>query len=272
MNEWEIKYQTGKTLYLVIVDDATNKVWNGSTFVTLNSPDWATYALPMNENPIGLGLYFANQPVTPAGNYTGIAYDRVTGVPLVTDTPVAFGNIQWNGTIVIPPTPPTIVQQSYSTVAEGNAYFTMVLYNDDWTNAVTNDKQKALNQAHEVVEQYAYLGERSTLTQTNEWPRRNVVVQGTLGLLSIDPTIIPTDIKNAEMLIAKVLLGGYDPELEARNRGVTSRRYASVATTYNGNSVPDYVQAQCPSAAAWALLRRYFNPNLVGTIVLRRVS
>lgn len=272
MNEWEIKYQTGKTLYLVIVDNATSKVWDGSAFVTLNTLNWATYARPMTETPAGLGLYFANQPTTSAGQYTGIAYDRVTSIPLTTDTPVAYGEINWNGTIVVPSTPATVVQKSYSSVADGDSYFTTILYADDWFNAVTNDKQKALNQAHQIVEQYGYLGTRTTIIQINEWPRTGIIVQGTMGNLLVDSIIVPDDIKIAEMLIAKVFLGGFDPELEARNRGITSRRYASVATTYDSNSVPEYVQAQCPSAEAWTLLRRYCNPDLLGTVVLRRVS
>lgn len=272
MNEWEIKYQTGRTLYLVIVDNATSKVWNGSTFVTLNTLNWTTYALPMTETPIGLGIYFANQPITPAGNYTGVAYDRVTATPLTTDTPVGFDTIQWNGSSVIPTIPSTIPQLSYSSVGDGDAYFTTILYADDWFNAITNDKQKALNQAHQIVEQYGYLGTRTTIIQLNEWPRTGLIVQGTMGNLLIDPNIVPDDIKIAEMLIAKTYLGGFDPELEARNRGITSRRYASVATTYDSNSVPDYVQAQCPSAEAWTLLRRYCNPDLLGTVVLRRVT
>ena len=165
----------------------------------------------------------------------------------------------------------SVANNSYNLVSDGDTYFGTTLYSDDWVSATVDQKQQALNLANEIIERYAFIGEKASFTQPKEWPRQMMIYQGTEGNQAYSSAVVPQEIKTAELLIAKVLLGGFDPEQEARNRGITSRRYASVGTTYDTGNVPDHVQAQCPSAMAWMYLRPFVHISNTGTISIRRV-
>lgn len=179
----------------------------------------------------------------------------------------------------------SIAVLSYQTVSGATIYFQARLYTDVWFSASADDQQKALNMASAIIDQYAYKGQRTVVTQDREWPRRDLLVQGTwsisfpadqLQALTGVP-LYPSDVPPAEILIAEseialALLSGVDPEAEARNLGVTNRQYASVKTTYELQSIPEYLLAGCPSATAWSYIKMFLSPDNARGITLRRVN
>lgn len=76
----------GLTIYALFFN-GDGQVWNGTTFETYDSADWATYDVPMTE--IGSGHYHAAKPTFNATHF--VAYSQAGGTPATTDKRIAQG-------------------------------------------------------------------------------------------------------------------------------------------------------------------------------------
>lgn len=89
-------FDTGATLYYIIYDP-DNNIWDGSSFVAVNTANWGLYALPLVENGV-TGNYFATFPSTiPENLYYLVGYQQSGGSPLSADAFVFVGSMDWDG-------------------------------------------------------------------------------------------------------------------------------------------------------------------------------
>src|SRR4051812_8943838 len=91
-------YLTGKTLYAVVLRASDGQVWNGSSFESLLTANWSTYAVTMTEQST-TGFYYGTFPVVAVGLYDVWIYWRSGGSPATTDVLVGQQNEDWSGTI-----------------------------------------------------------------------------------------------------------------------------------------------------------------------------
>ncbi len=84
-----------------VVYNTDGEIWQTTTatFVTAVDADWANYDVAMTESGTSTGIYFGDFPadIEDDGTYYIFAYLRATGTPLVSDTIVAEGTIEWDG-------------------------------------------------------------------------------------------------------------------------------------------------------------------------------
>jgi hypothetical protein len=99
-NEIITVYQPTKTLYYIIVDN-DGLVWDGNTFVSIDSDNWGDYNLPLSENGTSTGVYIGDfsTAITSESIYNIVIYNQEGGVAAVSDSPpIALGQINWDGT------------------------------------------------------------------------------------------------------------------------------------------------------------------------------
>ena len=95
--------QSGLTVYGFIRDEATGLIFNGTSMVTWNASNWATYAVALIEQT-GSGYYSASFPSgLPPSTYSVVLYQQAGGSPVSTDNEL--------GTLsqLISPTPAPLV-------------------------------------------------------------------------------------------------------------------------------------------------------------------
>lgn len=93
---------TGNTIYVLIFQTSTGKVWNGSAFETFTPANFANYPVSLVEQ-VGSNIYIGNMPAAiPAGTYGVVVCKQLTGSPLQTDTKIGNGNLEWNGSAPAP--------------------------------------------------------------------------------------------------------------------------------------------------------------------------
>lgn len=100
-------------------------------------------------------------------------------------------------------TPGGAAANSYVTVVEADAYFSARLFADKWTGALPDAKTTALLMATARVDQEAYTGEPTTLTQRLKWPLTGVLDDAGRD---VDDRTIPRAVKDATCEIALALL------------------------------------------------------------------
>lgn len=256
-------------LFVTIRNVETDTYWNKdlNTFQGLDlenmSFDATSFALFTSEGPDGFyNVEFPLQIVN-AGAYEYTAYTLANGTG-----GVATIN-EWvptgiSGTVTVANT----ISGSLSTIDDANSYFAKKLHVGAWTDALTDTKQKALNEATQIIDRFNYVGHKTEADQDHEWPRSHVKIRR----LRLDETVIPNDILFAQYEIALALLNGIDPEREIRNARVTSRGYSSVRTTYDPRSIPEHTTFGVPSALAWSYLSTYLDRGSRGIIRLHRVN
>lgn len=99
---------------------------------------------------------------------------------------------------------------SYASVSEADAYFTLRLNTSEWTGATTGVKEAALAQACRTIDLEDFAGYKTITSQALKWPR--------VGILdsdgnSVDSTTIATFVKNAQFELALRLLK-YDADTD----------------------------------------------------------
>jgi hypothetical protein len=94
---------SGVTLYALIRDTA-GKVWQTttSTLVAYATANLANYKVSLTEQGAASRFYAGNFPAAAAGVYNVAVYQQAGGSPAETDSLVAAGNIEWDGTAVPP--------------------------------------------------------------------------------------------------------------------------------------------------------------------------
>lgn len=85
----EVIYNSGATLYAILRDRLTGKVFNTGTslFETFNSANWLNYAVALAEQSPS-GYYSGVRPVAVAGHLTSeVIYAQSGGTPSIADAP-----------------------------------------------------------------------------------------------------------------------------------------------------------------------------------------
>jgi hypothetical protein len=89
---------SGRTVYCLIFQTSTGKIWNGSAFETYTNANYANYPVSLVEQG-GSNIYIGNMPgAIPAGTYGVVVVNQLAGSPAQTDQKIGNGNIEWNGT------------------------------------------------------------------------------------------------------------------------------------------------------------------------------
>lgn len=95
-NELQTDYLAGKTVYFLL-RNATGSIWNGSSFESYNSGNYANYPITASEQGSS-GYFVGSMPIIVSGLYYLLAKERVGGSPAETDITVGTGQILWGGT------------------------------------------------------------------------------------------------------------------------------------------------------------------------------
>jgi len=101
-NEIHCRHTTGLTLYAIIEELSTLKIWDGDSFET--SPTWEDCAIPLTEHALVLGNYYVDFPagIITLGQYAVYIYEQPGALPVNTDTYTERGWIvYWSGTAEI---------------------------------------------------------------------------------------------------------------------------------------------------------------------------
>lgn len=114
-------------------------------------------------------------------------------------------------------TPPTIF--------DADAYFAKRMFTEDWDTSIAATKTKALAHAATLIDRHC---------------------------IYTDP--IPTQLIEAVFEIALELISGNSPEAERADLQRTSASIASVRSTYDRETLPEYILAGIPSGTAWQLM------------------
>ncbi len=146
---------------------------------------------------------------------------------------------------------------SYLTIVEAQAYYDTRLGTSPWDIADQVNRNKSLLMSTSIIDRLKYLGARTDITQTNQFPRSGELV-------------VPQAIKDATAEIALALLDGFDLELEYENLNMVSQSFGKLKSTYDRSIIQEYKLAGVPSITAWRLLKPYLYDQL--TVDLHRVS
>lgn len=103
--------QSGLPVYAFLRDE-TGAIWNGSSFVTFNVSNWATYALSMTEQTSS-GFYSVAFPVSISqGRYYVTVHAAISGTPAAGDDVIGQGSVNWDGSSIFNEVTLTSQQQS----------------------------------------------------------------------------------------------------------------------------------------------------------------
>ncbi len=147
----------------------------------------------------------------------------------------------------------------YGSVAAGDLFHAVRIHSWDWNNATPEDKTKALYHAQQLMDRFAYVGEKTDSDQLLEFPRTRTLDDGTVCLIG-GSAGIPTSIEQAAYLIADALLGGRDPQADFEALNVKVETFGPVRTEFDtSRSAKGHVSNLIPSPSAWALILPYLN-------------
>jgi hypothetical protein len=146
---------------------------------------------------------------------------------------------------------------TYASLAYCDDYFSRRLWTSAWDLANTEDRQKALYHAEEIIDGLNFVGDKADEEQEHQFPRG-------------DDTEIPTPIKRATCLLALALLDGAEPNKDFENLFKNSVSFGGVRTTYESTPVAGHLASGVPSYEAWRLLFPFLRDP--AAINLRRVN
>ncbi len=163
---------------------------------------------------------------------------------------------------------------SYGTLVAANVFFDQRLHSYDWTQASATDRQKAMNQSTELIDQFAYIGQKypvqivydaiaanngDVTTDANQVLLRAAEESQELEFPRGDSSTIPTEIETACYLIAKALLSGRDPDVDLESLAIKSAGYGGVKTSYQRDGAnQEHMAHLIPSPQAFNLIRPFF--------------
>lgn len=99
--ELSAHFATGQVLYARLFDLATGLVWDGADFVAPDDADWADYVIAMDEDADS-GDYRGDMPAVGAGYYQYLTHLQLGGFEAAGDPVVWTGEVQWDGSAVLP--------------------------------------------------------------------------------------------------------------------------------------------------------------------------
>jgi hypothetical protein len=122
---------------------------------------------------------------------------------------------------------------SYVSIADADTYHETHLYADDWTNADSDTKCRALQMATRILDQQiAWVGVPAGSTQALLWPR--VGAMGPNGYL-IASDVIPTLVEQATAELARQLItADRTADNEVAHKGLSSITAGSISMTFSG--------------------------------------
>jgi hypothetical protein len=120
-------------------------------------------------------------------------------------------------------------------VNDAQDYFDTILQTDAWDYAIGSDRTKALIGATRILESLNFKKELSEYTEYPEW------------------------LQFAACEIALALLDGRGVEQMIESAGVAQSGYQNARI--NVKSVPEYILAGVPSAAAWRYIKPYLHDS-----------
>ncbi len=154
---------------------------------------------------------------------------------------------------------------SYATIAEGDTYHETHLYADDWANADSDTKCRALQTATRLLDNtYEWYGAPTDDAQSLLWPRSGVY--GPNGYQEASDEI-PTRIMQGTCELARILIAGdRTADSDADMQGLKRVKAGSVEVEFKGDArtktIPD-------SVAAFVSFYGQKRPS-GGTVTLRR--
>ena len=97
--ELQVNNASGTTTY-ALIRTATGTIWNGTSFVTYSTPDYATsYKVAMTEQGSASGYFTATFPSTTAGVYNIVYKQQAGGSPAEADMTIAIEEFHWDGVL-----------------------------------------------------------------------------------------------------------------------------------------------------------------------------
>jgi ATP phosphoribosyltransferase len=96
---------------------------------------------------------------------------------------------------------------------------------------LTGDEEELLIKAMDYIESLYYKGVKYTATQSLQWPRENVYIDG----YYVSNTTIPNELKNGQMQCAIAIDQGNDP-LQDLERSVKREKVGDLEVEYTDNS------------------------------------
>ena len=172
---------------------------------------------------------------------------------------------------------------NYGTLTAANIFFAQRLHSYDWDISNVDDRQKALNQSTELIDQFDYIGQKYAVQQAidatgvvdwstdeNQAILRAAELSQPLEFPRGDSAVIPTEIETATYLIAKALLSGRDPDADLESLSVRTSSYGGVRTVYqrDGNN-QEHMAHLIPSPQAFNLISPFFRER--DTFTVKRV-
>ncbi len=147
-----------------------------------------------------------------------------------------------------------LITEAYTDIPGADAYFATRLGTDDWDNASTADKTKALLQSTRRIDALYYQGVKTadynqsvlgiTGSQDLQFPRNGDIN-------------VPNDIIIACCECALAFLGGADTDMDIVGAGILDQGFASVRQSKRGGTVQAWILAGIPSPTAWLHLKPY---------------
>lgn len=129
-----------------------------------------------------------------------------------------------------------LIVEDGSRVPGANTYVSLQGFKD-WADArgIHYDSDSHVTQyifrAMDYIETLSFIGFRETETQSLQWPRVNVVIDG----FSLDASTIPVELKNAVYETVKAIIDG-DNKQDPIDRQVISETVDSISITYKDNA------------------------------------
>jgi len=101
-NRIQVQFDSSGANLYAVVRNADGDVWNGTAFETYATANLGNYDLPMTEQGTASRYYTVAFPAVAAGIYAVTIFERAGGSPAETDTALAAGAIDWDGTNIVP--------------------------------------------------------------------------------------------------------------------------------------------------------------------------
>lgn len=139
-----------------------------------------------------------------------------------------------------------IVVEDGTVVSGANSYVTEAELTTYATNrgvTISGTNSELLYKAMDYLEGQSFIGIKYSEAQPLQWPREQVWIDG----YYIERTIIPTELKNAQMIIALAIDAGYDP-LSTIERSTKRETVDVVTVEYMDNASAAEIIRSIPNA------------------------
>lgn len=129
---------------------------------------------------------------------------------------------------------------SYASEADATAYFDERLNVGAWTNAVSDDRARALISATRWIDTQGFRGVKASLDQALQWPRLDVPDPDSRVEMDFPEDEIPVGVKQAtyEVALALLVAGATDLWTPDASAGVKRKKVDVLETEYFGAESP----------------------------------